>query len=92
MTVICLFMNFRPVDELTRYPDMKQTRKALSYTAKQLIANEVQLEKQRLLDRKSRYDKKTTQNWRSILTDMSIRLTQLLWALFKYVLSTADRQ
>ena len=51
-------MNCRPVDELTRYPDMKQTRKALSYTAKQLIANEVQLEKQRLLDRKSRYDKK----------------------------------
>ena len=73
-------MNCRPVDELTRYPDMKQTRKALSYTAKQLIANEVQLEKQRLLDRKSRYDNKPLkiENWRNILTDMSLRLTQLL--------------
>ena len=75
----CLFMNCRPVDELTKYPDMKQTRKALSYTAKQLIANEVQLEKQRLLDRKSRYDNKSLEieNWRNMLKNLYIRLTQL---------------
>jgi len=45
----------RPVDDIIRFPDTKQSRKALSYTAKQLIANEVQQEKQRRLDIKSRY-------------------------------------
>ncbi|KAF6029468.1 CHTF18 [Bugula neritina] len=42
-----------PVDDIIRFPDTKQSRKALSYTAKQLIANEVQQEKQRRLDIKS---------------------------------------
>ncbi|XP_067933442.1 chromosome transmission fidelity protein 18 homolog [Watersipora subatra] len=41
------------VDELVQFSDVRRSRKALSYTAKQLIANEVQQEKQRRLDRKS---------------------------------------
>lgn len=43
---------YRPMDEMVKFPDTKQLQRSLSYTAKQLIANEIQQEKQRRLDTK----------------------------------------